>query len=241
MIRKIVTLVSLCFLVLGCYSPLPQKLTRDNLVPPYLVLITADEAQIVHLCGGIQTSSNIVITAAHCLPKNIINKKILTQYNQTLWFSKYTTFESLDIAIIKTDVPLYTEEYPKFDKPHSGLVDTYGLCPTQFYYNSRVAAYIDSMELLPNFREALERTRSKSSEMPLMSQFYSVYNTYSLQNSICLGDSGGIVLQDGKVVGIIDAIFPMLWLKKSQYVAALNGDTIYTLLSETGSLAGVNK
>ena len=100
---------------------------------------------------------------------------------------------------------------------------------------------MDSMDLLPNFREALERTRSKSSEIPLMSQFYSVYNTYSLQNSICLGDSGGIVLQDGKVVGIIDAIFPMLWLKKSQYVAALNGDTLYTMLSETNNLAEVNR
>lgn len=241
MARKIAMLLGLCFLVVGCYSPLPQKLTRTNLVPPYLVLITAEDIKTVHLCGGIQTSSNLVITVAHCLPKDIINKRILTQYNQVLWFKEYTVLESLDLAIIKTDIPLYTEGYPKFGKPHVGLVDTYGLCPTQFYYNSRVAAYIDNMDLLPAFRDALEKTRSKDNEIPLMDEFYSVYDTYSLQNSICLGDSGGIVLQDGAVVGIVDAIFPLLWLRKSQYMAALNGDTIYTVLSETGNLSPLNE
>ena len=245
MARKIIVLVSfisLCFLMTSCYnSPLPQKLTRNNLVPPYLVMITSESTKFWHQCGGIQVNSNTVITVAHCLPKDVINKRILTQYNQTLWFSEYTKLESLDLAIIKTSVPLYTEEYPTFGSPKPGLVDTYGLCAQQFYFNSRPAAFINNMEFLPSFHEALQRTRNKENQIPLMDEFYSVYDTYSLQNSICLGDSGGIVLQDGKVVGMIEDIFPLLWLRKSQYVAALDGDTIYTILSETGNLAEVNK
>ncbi len=240
MIRKIAMLLGLCFLVVGCLGSPPTKFTR-NTVPSYLVMVTSEGTNFWHQCAGIQTNAVTVITAAHCLPKDIKNQKVLTQYNQTVWFSEYTKLESLDLAIIKTSVPLYTEEYPTFGLPKPGLVETYGLCAGQFYFNARSATWMGTLESLPLYLRTLDDTLKSEGKLPLMYQFYSVFDTHSFENSVCLGDSGGVVVQDGTVVGMTEVIFPFLWMKKSQWFGTLNGDTLYTVLSETGNLAEVNR
>lgn len=219
---KIIFLVIVFSVVLGCT---PQVKVRQT-VPSYFVMLSDWNVYQQMRCSGFAVNEHTVVTAAHCFTKNFLISRILTQYNQEVHFTSYKLYPNLDLAIIKTPEKIYAEEYPKFAKPEYKVGQSYGLCTLYFFYNARNVLHLSKVLGNPLYDKTTKVDKVKD-----FSKFSS-WLTVDPKQVICLSDSGGIIRQDGKIVGMVSEILSLPLVGMSTQMIAIDGDAIYEKLQE---------
>lgn len=214
-------LLSLVFLINGCV--MPEKFQR-TLPPAYLAMLTNNNVRESYRCTAFIYNERYVVTAYHCLAITDGIVRIVTQYNQENYIHSYYYDKLLDIAVIKTTFPTYVEEYPKFDEPKYNVVgQAYGMCTRYMYFSPR---YVLNFGLLKYH----ELSKKFIDDMDFDKTF--VWYTVQDKFRICLGDSGGLVIQEGKIVGMTQVILAKIFTGIGNHVYALSGKEVERFIHE---------
>lgn len=172
-------------LMLGC--------TVENdvsVAPPYVVMLTNGTVVNNKRCGGVAIDAFHVLSAMHC-NKLQGPRRVVTKYLQEANLIEIQMDLYSDLVLYKTSAPLYISEYAQFAEPSKSAVSAmYGMCT---YYPSFVARFFSLVHR----------------GMPVMTGdnvMRSLDTWSSVLHKACMSDSGGAVIQGGKVVGIVHGV-----------------------------------
>lgn len=153
--------------------------------PPYFVMIV-DQEQPFLRCGGVLLNEREILTVEHCFRK-AGKDTIVTQHGQQSGFTISDKWTDADLILLHSNRDLFSESYAELDNPDPtkpALV--FGACPRFFSHVPRSVLFLFEVGEEDFSRQA--------------------YYTYG---SICGGDSGSPLLQNGKVVGLVDSTVTM--------------------------------
>ena len=168
--------IALLFLLSGCPAPIV------DLPPPYLVML-AQTMPSQSRCAGVLLDSWHVLTADHCVDRGFL--RVETQYGQTMQATPLHRWDEIDVAILTLPFALYAPRYARLVVPDTALAGRiYGLCPQHFVHTPRAARYMGQWH--------------ESSKWA--GQMWGVWTT------ACGGDSGGVLVQNGNVAGVVVAV-----------------------------------
>lgn len=190
-------------------------------MPIYVVMLTTEGPMTTVRCTGVMVDPETVITAGHCSELT----RVVTQGGSQAGIRLFIRWMLYDIAIMKTDKEIHLGEYAEFGSPTMGSLGTvWGVCPYYFSHTIRrvfSVGEVHDMELLDG--------------NILYSRTYDYWKTaFDLggdRRMVCGGDSGGAVVQNGKVVGITSAIHSEhIIYKIGNDLFAVNGETVKDLI-----------
>lgn len=187
--KLIIVLLAVVLFLGGCVP--------SNQAPAYMVLVTSQAPVMRGRCTGFAVDPIHVVTAAHCISGQ---QRVVTMSGQERNVqAAYKSF-LIDGAVLVLDGPLYLPHYAQLAEPRSGPTSrVYGLCPYFMAGTPRFATYQGRIAgVLPLGLFALDK--------------WNVFGmTGDQDNRVCGGDSGGFVVQQGKVVGLFVAIASESW------------------------------
>lgn len=166
-------------------------------VPTYLALLTPMFPSSNGTCSGAVISPTEVVTAAHCVPSA---RRVVTVAGQEAWVVGARLLTTNDVAILTVDRVLWVTDYAEFARPVLGVQTlAWGYCPYQVSAVPRRAFYNGLVTLTV---EGLPEQDYGEWILPAVP---------NLANKLCGGDSGGVLVQHGKVVGIVAAVYSDLF------------------------------
>lgn len=163
----------------GCVSP-------SSDMPEYVVMLTEAWPNAERRCTAVAFSAVDVLTAAHCQDMT----RIVTLWGQEAKVHVQYQYPDTDMVLLRADVPLALRSFARWgasDRRQPAQV--YGNCPRYWSHIPRGVVYVRDEEIQIN-------------EMPA----YHTQRWKSTTNQLCGGDSGGPVIQNGRVVGIVSAV-----------------------------------
>lgn len=203
--RKLIAL-SLITLILSACTPTS---TIDN---DFVVMLTSALPNPANRCTGFLIDDSHVITANHCTKSNLI--RVVTVYGEESSFDTVKQWEENDIALLKTSTPLHVSKYATISTPNPLMIGhAIGMCPEFMGMTEREVLYKKETRILAN-----------PGPLPL-----DVIQWKSF-SAICGGDSGGVILQGGEVVGLINATEMWFLFAIGESAYATSGQTINQLL-----------
>lgn len=152
--------------------------------PSYFVMLTRVAPDSAYRCSGSMLDESHILTADHCLTLGTL--RVETQAGDTTYAYPLARFPELDIAILRTVHPLELPAYASLaevDKTRPAYL--YGVCPHHFSTTPRKAVWVKD-DWRTSYGIACDR--------------------WIVEKSACGSDSGGPVVQDGKLVGMILAV-----------------------------------
>lgn len=203
------------FLLTACaipFSPLPSN----------VVMLTPLYPSVEGRCTGVVVDATHILTAAHCTRTA---HRVITPWGQEARIVSYSALLNQDVALLETDRVLIVERYAVLAHAELGVVGTvFGTCPYYWGHQARAALYNGLVEM--PFDEGIRD-----------------YDQWIMQtNKACGGDSGGVVMQNGKVTGVISAVESDLWFVAIGTVMyAVPSDVAQELLNNEQAVAGQNQ
>jgi hypothetical protein len=159
--------------------------------PAFIVVLTGRSAGDTGRCTGAMLDANHILTAGHCSTLD----RVVTQDGQEARIRADVFIASLDVAVMEADRLLYTGEVLEVGKlnPYAPAY-LYGACP-----------HLDL--------DVARRLTFGTSEIDdAHFEGWTVVGKAGRSNYVCGGDSGAPVLQDGKVVGVLSAVWTDVFL-----------------------------
>lgn len=210
----------LAFFLSACafsYSPLPSN----------VVMLTALYPAIEGRCTGAVIDPTHVLTAAHCTKSA---DRVITPLGQEAFVTSYDEWKTEDIAILEVDRALFVQQFAELGRAELGVIgNIFGTCPYYWGHQSRLAAYNGMVEV------------------PLVNGKIRDYDQWIVQprmgdnSKACGGDSGGVVMQGNKVVGVISAVDSDYWFVAIGTVMyAVPGDIVKDLMTSDQATASVD-
>ena len=166
-------------------------------VPPYLALLTPLLPIGRGTCSGAVISPLEVVTAAHCVPSA---RRVVTASGQEAFVVASRSLLTHDIAILTVDRKLFVAQFAEFANPALGTQTlVWGYCPYQVSAVPRRAFYNGLTTL--TIQDGPEQDYGE----------WLLPTVPNMSNKLCGGDSGGLAIQHGKVVGVISAVYSDLF------------------------------
>lgn len=157
-------------------------------MPSYFVLLTQQWPEVEHRCSGALLSPFLILTANHCIARATLTR-VVTQYGQEVAIVPYRQWPEIDIALYRALLPLYVNNYAHLAEANTlEQAEVYGACPFYFSHVPRAVAYLHD-----------ELVGTLNPQQPC--QMWQ-----ALGQQICGGDSGGIMVQNGNLVGVPVAV-----------------------------------
>lgn len=181
-------LAVLALLLAGCMPVVPDDyepvIVEPGPVPGYLVYLRESGRDAWGNCAGAAVSRRLVLTVAHCARGA---ETVATRDGTAVGLASVTLWPGADFALVHTTRPLPLAEPAVLAVARPGVAQVFGICP--FYREPgrvRLAEYggwfVVGVQVVELWRVDGGR--------------------------VCSGDSGGVVVQDGRVVGFISAVEP---------------------------------
>jgi len=179
------SLLSLLSLFAGCTFATVQ-------MPSYVVMLTQLYPSTINRCTGVLVDPTHVLTAAHCVDTV---RRVITPDGQEGRVIDYQIAKH-DMALLELDRIMWVSEYATLGKAHKGEAQIYGTCPYYWGHQARQAIYAGlwSAQLADGYWID-----------------FRVWDTLG-SDEVCGGDSGGVVIQNNKVVGITSMVESESWL-----------------------------
>ncbi|GIV81820.1 MAG: hypothetical protein KatS3mg051_1174 [Anaerolineae bacterium] len=181
-------LAILALLLAGCMPVVPADYepvaVEPGPVPGYLVYLREAGRNTWGSCAGAAVARRLVLTVAHCARSA---ETVATQDGTAVGLASVVLWPGADFAVVRTTLPLPVEELAELAVARPGVAQVFGICPVL-----PVAGRVRLAEYGGWFVvgvQVVERWRVDGGR-------------------VCSGDSGGVVVQDGRVVGFISAVEP---------------------------------
>ncbi len=128
----------------------------------------------------------MILTANHCREFT----RVVTQWGQENKASVEREYLPSDMVVMKTDSILLLRAYAQIAEPDiEQPAAIFGNCPRYFSHMPRMVSYVGTENIEPGGVEA-----------------YSAQRWRSYNGQLCGGDSGGPVIQEGHLIGIVSAV-----------------------------------
>jgi S1-C subfamily serine protease len=197
------------WLLAGCAAPLPPR-------PPYMVLLTSRYPSTLGRCGGVAVDATRVVTVAHCTPGRA---RVVALDGQEAFAIHVARRPDHDLALVTVAPPLRLSAYAEFGSPFLFVpAALYGACthyvtdaPRQLYYAASVSISVEGGPIWHYEDWWL---------LPA-----------SAANRTCPGDSGGPIVQAGRVVALVAGYDDREGKKLGRRVFAVPAATIEQLLA----------
>lgn len=202
-ITAAIALFFIATIVAACAIPPPN---RD-----YIVMLTDRNVSQEERCAGVMIDNFYIVTANHCTH---FANRVVDIHGNDASVSAVERWESYDIALLKAREPIPLQTFATFAAPtveQAGIL--IGMCPQ----------YIGLTERYVAFRAHVDTIVNPGSIRLLLDQWVST-------DIICGGDSGGVVLQNEKVVGIINASDLSYFTGMGESAYVTDGMTVQSLL-----------
>lgn len=187
-------------------------------LPSNVVMLTPLYPTVEGRCTGAVIDATHVLTAAHCTHTA---HRVITPWGQEARVVSYSALPDQDVAVLETDKVLFVEHYAELARAELGVVGTvFGTCPYYWGHQARAALYNGIASINDDD-----------------------YDQWIMQtNKACGGDSGGVVMQNGKVTGVISAVESDLWFVAIGTVMyAVPSGVAQELLNNEKAVAGQNQ
>jgi hypothetical protein len=179
-----VTLIVLAILLSSC--------TNIELAPNWVVKLETDRSSA--FCTGMVISPNFLITANHCKKYGLHKATLFTGQEVEFDPDYMVQLMNQDVAVFYSKEDMILPRYAKVASPEPGLVSrVYGYCPKYEAGTYRAVEYVERFWMVGN-----------DMVVDILDGWQSVWSSDSPY--VCAGDSGGPILQNGKVVGMLVAI-----------------------------------
>lgn len=178
-LKRLAVLVSTCVLLIGCVNPVPLELD-------YIVMLTTPIPSSDARCTGFLIDSTTIVTANHCI-KYVT--RAVNIYGEESPVKTAIQWDDMDVAIVRSKYPFYARSYAAIGKPDKNrAAEAWGMCPHFMGIKPRFVKFKSSMEI--------------TAHPGVLTIDVDQWITDAL---ICGGDSGGIIVQNNQVVGLINA------------------------------------
>jgi len=182
--KRLVALILLSFFLFGCAAP--------SSMPPYVVMLTDFLPSVEARCSGVLIDETHILTAEHC--SGLV--RVVSQAGQDALVEPVEQWPLVDLAIMKSSVPIHANQYAEFAEVESNIfANLWGNCPFYFPHTIRPAMYMGYFE----------DVKIDNGDVYDFSAWYMADADGSTTFS-CGGDSGGVMVQSGKVVGMVSAV-----------------------------------
>lgn len=136
-----------------------------------------------------------VRTAYHCVDGPSGLTRVLTQDGQQSYVIFIDGDPLVDTAIVTLAFPIVLSEYARFSPPdYNEPADIFGACTHYMIHIPRHVSYLKQVE----------------TDIKYMGKWYKrkVDVWGSSDHRICGGDSGGVAIQNGSVIGFVSSVVP---------------------------------